>query len=187
MGWYGHHGAMAAREEQWGFSMVEVIIASLVLAITASVSLQLFNGYLTSAENARIRDGISSLIIRDIEAMRYRASRLWSCSAAAYQSDADCLIAANQGGLTNAYAPPAAGCQSQTLASAAAAEDALFTAGSTNLSMDAASTQAMGGAVIRRTIQHRANVIAITYSVSSPITIRHVAYVVANAQPWCAR
>lgn len=53
--------------------------------------------------------------------------------------------------------------------------------------MDAASTQAMGGAVIRRTIQHRANVIAITYSVSSPITIRHVAYVVANAQPWCAR
>lgn len=171
--------------DQLGFSVVEVAIAALVLAIGASVSLQLFNGYLANAENARIRDGISSLIIRDIEAMRYRATRLWSCSSGSYQSAADCLTAANQGGLTNAYVPPAANCQNQTLAAAAAAEDSSFTAGSSNLSIDTASAQALRQPVITRTIQHSGNIITITYAVSAPISIRHIAYMVANAQPWC--
>lgn len=164
---------------------MEVAIAALVLAIATSVSLQLFNGYLANAENARIRDGISSLIIRDIEAMRYKATRLWSCSTASYLNTADCLTAANQGGLTNAYVPPAANCQSQTLASAAAAEDSSFAAGSSNLSIDATSAQALRQPVITRRIQHSGNIIAITYAVSAPIRIRHVAYMVANAQPWC--
>lgn len=171
--------------DQQGFSVVEVAIAALVLAITASVSLQLFNGYLANAENARIRDGLSSLIIRDVEAMRYKASRLWSCSAANYQNTADCLTAANQGGLTNAYVPPANSCQSQTLASAAAAEDSSFAAGSSDLSIDATTAQALRQPVIRKTIQHSGNIITITYAVSAPISIRHVAYVITNAQPWC--
>lgn len=172
--------------DQLGFSVVELTIAALVLAITTTVSLQLFNGYLTSVDNARIRDGMSSLIIRDVEALRYRASRLWSCSAAAYQYEPDCLIAANQGGLTNAYVPPTAHCKAETLASAAAAEDSTFTAGRTSLSMDASTAQALRQAVISRTIQHRGNIISISYSASAPIVIRHVAYVLANAQAWCA-
>ena len=171
---------------QAGFSVVEVVIAALVMAVTASVSLQMFNNYITSAANARIRDGISSLIVRDIEAMRYRSSRLWSCTSATYQSSSDCITAASQGGLTNAYVPPSAACQSKTLASEAASEDATFATGSTNLSIDASSAQALQQPSISRTIQHSGNIIAITYSSSTPISISHVAYLLPNAQPWCA-
>ena len=168
-----------------GFSIVEVVIAAAVLAVSTLVSIQLFNSYMASSDNARIRDGVSSLIIQDIEAMRYKASRLWSCSAQAYQSSSDCLTAAGQGGLTNAYVPPASNCLSQTLASAAASEDASFAAGTTTLSIDATSAQALRQPVISKTIQHAGNLIKITYTASSPISISHVAYLVASAQPWC--
>jgi type II secretory pathway pseudopilin PulG len=172
--------------QEQGFSVVEVVIAAVVMAISTTVSIQLFNGYMANAANARIRDGISSLIIRDIEAMRYQGSQLWSCSAASYQSNSDCITAANQGGLTNAYVPPTTACQSNTLASAAASENAVFAAGSTTLSIDSQSAQALRQPQINRTIQHSGNIIKITYTSSTPISISHVAYLVPNAQPWCA-
>ena len=165
--------------------MVEVVIAAVVLATSTLVSIQLFNTYLMSSENARIRDGISSLIIRDIESMRYKASGLWSCASPTYQGSADCLTAASQGGLTHAYVPPSGPCLNQTLAAAAASEDTSFAAGSTTLSIDRTSAKALREPVISRTIQHSGNLIKITYSTSSPISISHVAYLVANAQPWC--
>jgi type II secretory pathway pseudopilin PulG len=180
-----HRCTAALHAEQQGFSVVELVIAALVLTITAAAGIQLFNDYLASTENARIRDSLSSLIIRDIEAMRYKASRLWSCSAAAYQNDVDCLIAANQGGLTSAYAPPRVNCENRTLASAAAIEDSTFAAGSSNLVIDATTTKALRNARIQRTIQHRDNIIAITYTATDPVSIRHIAYITANAQPWC--
>ena len=98
----------------------------------------------------------------------------------------DCITAANQGGLTNAYVPPTTACQSNTLASAAAGENAVFAAGSTTLSIDAQSAQALRQPQISRTIQHSGNIIKITYTSSTPISISHVAYLVPNAQPWCA-
>lgn len=178
--------ATATRLGECGFSVVEVVIAALVLVITTSVGVQLFNDYLASTENARIRDSLSSLIVRDIEAMRYHASRLWSCSAATYQNQPDCLIAANQGGLTSAYTPPSQNCLSQTLAAAAAAEDDQFRSGSSNLSVDATTARSLRQAIPTRTIQHHGNIIAISYFVASPFGLHHIAYITPNALAWCS-
>ena len=168
-----------------GFSIVEVVIATLVLGIAAIASINLFSTYMVNSANARIRDGISSIIIKDIESMRYKASRLWICTSASTSSV--CTTASAQGGLTEAYDPPVANCQAATLGTAAGTQDTSFSTSTptSNLVIDSTTSAALRNPTISRTVTISGNVIILSYSTSNPIPVSHVAYIVPNAQAWC--
>lgn len=168
------------RQRNGSFSVLEVCIGSVVLAVAMAASISLFNSYLVNSASARIQDEILSLITKDIETLRYRSSRLWLCSSGS--TSTICVAASGRGGLSSTYDPPLEACRAQSLASAAAQADAQLAARSTTLQANVGTPQA---ATIQKTISQAGNLIKLDYQATKPLAVHHVAYILPTAQGWC--
>lgn len=157
-----------------GFSQVEALVASAVLMVAVSQSLNLYGSTLQATGKAQLRDGVNAAINADLEQIRHTIST-WA------------LTESSDGQL--AYSPSNEACESGALASSLLADHAasLPTSSSLNLSNTPSRVKAIR---IERTIATAAdnpNLIVVRYATSgdSPITLRQQSTLSLPAQGWC--
>jgi type II secretory pathway pseudopilin PulG len=155
-----------------GITVIELIVSAAILLIAIAASVSLFNSYIRDTSTAKQRDGITTVILKDLEGMKYSASRLWLSSGASTTS-------------ITVYTPPSANCSADTLGSAAVSQDSKFTSGSSIVSLDSTTAQALGNPTITRSISHSGNLINIVYSTSSPVPTRVSTSLLPSAIGWC--
>lgn len=161
-----------AKDIKTGMSVIEVVIAAVILALASLTSISLFNTYVLGTADARQRDGIMTLILRDLEGIKSQAGDLWKDSTASTSS-------------MTVFNPPSANCTDRTLASAAPSSNTVFTTGSTNLTIPPVATRSLGNPVISRRISHSGNLIQVTYSSSAPVRISLTTKIMPPAVGWC--
>ena len=146
-----------------GYSLTEVMTASVLLALLVinGVHLQQFSS--RSFQQSRQRDSTSALISSDLESIRARSFHFYRCDASTTGCTSDQAFADGQ----IAYNPPANLCLAGTLAETLVNSDAAL-AGTHNLTIPSAQTSALQGFTISRTMTASGNELSVLYQVSSP-------------------
>lgn len=178
-----HKGCLACNSpliRLGGFSVVELAVAGSILAVAIVSGISFFNLYITNSSVSRLRDEASTFITKDIELLKSKADRLWSCDPSL-----TACTGANFSGGSIAFNPPAASCSGKTLASAAATTNPSFASGTTQILVPSQSSQSLKKIIASRTISHQNNIIIARYSVSGPIQISDITYLLPPANGWC--
>jgi Tfp pilus assembly protein PilV len=157
-----------------GFSQVEVLVASAVLMVAVSQSLNLHGSTLKATGKAQLRDGLNAAINADLEQIRHTIAS-WAQSE---RSDGQL-----------AYAPSAQACETGALGTALLAEKGVALPSDTSLD-NANSPTGLKAIRIQRTISTSPgnnNLIVVNYTTSSdsPVSLRQQATLSIPAQGWC--
>ena len=160
--------------ENSGFSQVEALVASAVLMVAVSQSLNLNGSTLRATGKAQLRDGLNAAINADLEQIRHTIAS-WAQSE---RSDGQL-----------AYAPSAQACESGTLGTALLADQRNDLPASSTLALIDAPEK-VRSVRIERTISTSAtssNLIVINYTTSSdsPVSIKQQTTLAIPAQGWC--
>jgi prepilin-type N-terminal cleavage/methylation domain-containing protein len=169
-----------------GFTLVEVLIAALVLLIVVSTSLLVLMSGTRAFVQARLRDDASERIASDLELLRANVNRSWRCIPGGTGADACAftpgVVAFSDGQI--AYQPPVAACANNSLAEAMVEQYPGLFAGNYTLS---AVGSPPGAVAITRSIAVSGNQILIRYRTASgaPVALDHTSTLVPEALGWC--
>ena len=157
-----------------GFSQVEALVASAVLMVAVSQSLNLNGSTLRATGKAQLRDGLNAAINADLEQIRHTIAS-WAQSE---RSDGQL-----------AYAPSAQACESGSLGTALLAAQGTALPGANILDTSNAPTR-VKAIRIQRTISTspgNSNLIVVSYATGSdsPVSIRQQTTLAIPAQGWC--
>ncbi len=151
-----------------GFSVVEVVIASVLLIVAIAATSDVFTNFSRNFTSSRLRDGLSALIAEDLENLRGQVAAYGSPTTTAGQVT---------------YSPIASVCNTATLAAdMVATNTATFPATST-----ITAPPRLRNVVVNRTITANGNRLEVSYATAngSPISLRLQSTLVPPAQSWC--
>jgi len=158
-----------------GFSLLEALVASFLLILAATQSLNLFAASMVALGKAQLRDGLNAAISADLEQVRTEVSS-WASTAT------------TDGQL--AYAPAMTNCLSGTLGQQLLADKTSQLPITSNVDLSTGPTK-LKGIQITRSISILAdnkNLIRISYATApgSPISITQSTTLNTPAQGWCS-
>lgn len=176
-----------ARAEQ-GFSLVEAMVAIVVLAIASLVALELFGGFSRSLTASRQRDAISTLVATDLAQLR-SAVQSW-CRV---RPDANGLPVSDCSGTIvtsdwrGSYNPPSDACDASTLATTMVAANPTIFAAEAVLTVTTDDPTPLQGVSITRSLAATGNTLEITYTsaAGTSVAVQTSTTLVPAALGWC--
>ena len=170
------NGLLHLRQYKWrasGFSIVEIVISTVILGVATAAAVKLFNTYSLFASRARAQDAISTLINKDIEKLRFVASNVLKGTP----PGGSCPTGAT------CYAPSATDCSSNQIATAvqlAATPD--LTTGNQTIARVNQDTTVSRNISIRTTNK---NIFVVDYESSGDVNSKHTIYILPPQHSWC--